>query len=61
MTLLTPAEAARQLQVREKTLSEWRYARTGPAFIKVGRLVRYQQADLDRWIESQRVRPRRAS
>jgi len=29
----------------------------GPPFIKFGRSVRYRQADLDKWLESQVVCP----
>ena len=35
--LLTPNEAAAWLRSRERTLEHWRYQRTGPAFVRVGR------------------------
>ena len=37
------------------TLNQWRSQRRGPAFVKVGRLVRYRLADLDAWLQAQRV------
>ncbi len=43
------------LGVRVKTLQAWRVRGAGPAFIRVGRLVRYRPSDLQRWIESRRV------
>lgn len=41
--------AARYLGLTVKTLAQWRWAGTGPAFCKPGR-VWYYQADLDAWI-----------
>jgi hypothetical protein len=32
------------------TLDQWRYRKVGPTFIKLGRLVRYEQTDLDEWL-----------
>lgn len=29
----------------------------GPPYLKIGRAVRYRQADLDAWLESHLVRP----
>jgi hypothetical protein len=40
-TLLTPFQAAAILQVKPNTLAKWRVAGEGPAFIHVGRAVRY--------------------
>ncbi len=53
--------AARYLGGEEKplsvrTLQRQRSDGTGPAYIKVGRLVRYRKSDLDAWIEAQRRR-----
>jgi predicted DNA-binding transcriptional regulator AlpA len=44
------------LGVTEATLADWRYrGRHGPAFVKVGRLVRYRLEDLDAWLDAQRT------
>ena len=57
--LLTEDEAAEILGVTPQTLSVWRCTRRYPlAFIKAGRLVRYRQEDLKKFIESRCVRPR---
>ena len=41
------------LGVTEATLADWRYRRRGPAFVKVGRLVRYRLEDLDAWLDTE--------
>ncbi|WP_130470964.1 helix-turn-helix domain-containing protein [Candidatus Magnetaquicoccus inordinatus] len=57
MNLISHSQAASQLGVSEITLSNWRVAKKGPAYIKVGRSVRYRQEDLDAWLLTQRVDP----
>lgn len=54
--LLTPAEAAKKLKVSERCLTEWRYRRHGPPFVKAMKAVRYRAGDLDAWIKAQTVR-----
>ena len=39
--LLTPEEVAALLRVTPATLTYWRKRKTGPAYVKVGRKVRY--------------------
>jgi len=54
--LLTPEQAAAKLAINPKTLAQWRYRGEGPTFVKLGkRAVRYDIADLDAWIESQKA------
>jgi predicted DNA-binding transcriptional regulator AlpA len=53
--LLTEADASRLLGLAPATLRNMRTQGRGPAFIKVGGLVRYRPDDLVDWIES-RVR-----
>lgn len=50
-TLLTTAEAARYLGLATSTLNKWRVYGYGPAFVKLGRAVRYRKDDLDRYLE----------
>lgn len=52
---LTTVEAADYLGLQRTTLEAWRCRGGGPAFVKLGRAVRYRRADLDAWIDS-RVR-----
>lgn len=39
--------------VSGRTLQRWRLEGIGPKFLKLGRLVRYRQSDLDRWVAAQ--------
>lgn len=56
--LMNPREAAAYLGVSTNSLEAWRSTkRYRLAFIKVGGLVRYRQADLDAFLESRRVMP----
>lgn len=50
---MTPAEVAEWIQIPERTLIDWRYRRTGPAFLKIGRRVRYREADVLTWLTEQ--------
>ncbi|MFW5453763.1 helix-turn-helix transcriptional regulator [Thioalkalivibrio sulfidiphilus] len=49
---LTTEQAAELLGLKRTTLEAWRCRGGGPQFIKLGRAVRYRQADLEEWIES---------
>lgn len=55
-TLLTEAEAARILKVAGQTLRIWRLKGKGPEFIKLGSAVRYDEAEVTRFIEAGRRR-----
>ena len=48
---LDTPEAANYLGLQSSTLEAWRCRGGGPAFVKLGRLVRYRHADLDAFIE----------
>jgi hypothetical protein len=37
--------------LQPNTLEIWRVQGRGPKYIKVGRLVRYRESDLDAWLE----------
>lgn len=51
--LLNEKAAADFLDVEPGTLSVWRSTgRYGIPFVKVGHLVRYRRADLEKWLES---------
>lgn len=49
--------AAEYLSVPSRTLKSWRYSGAGPAFHRMGRLIRYTERELDAYIESTRVTP----
>ena len=44
--LLTPKEAAQELKVSESFLAKARMHGTGPAFIQLGRAIRYSRSTL---------------
>ncbi|MFJ6002954.1 helix-turn-helix transcriptional regulator [Arthrobacter sp. NPDC092385] len=52
-SLLTPPALAEQLGVTERALSEWRITGRGPAFIRLGKTVRYRSATVESWLLSQ--------
>ena len=53
--LLTEKEAAAYLVVAVKTLQNWRSLCKGPAYKKIGRLVRYSAPDLAAYAEKTTV------
>jgi predicted DNA-binding transcriptional regulator AlpA len=53
--LIDEREAAGTLGCSVALLRKWRLFGDGPAYVKIGRLVRYQQADIDAFLESHRV------
>jgi excisionase family DNA binding protein len=50
--LLTPPEVATWLQVPLSTLRIWRHRGEGPPALKVGRVLRYRQQDIETWLEA---------
>lgn len=53
-TALTEAALADLLGVHRDTVYRWRKRGTGPDYIKAGRVIRYDRADVDRWIEDRK-------
>lgn len=51
--LLTPTAVSEYLGIPESTLANWRYLRRGPAYLRVGRHVRYRAADVAAWVHQQ--------
>ena len=55
-TLLTERDLAGMLGKPPRTLSQWRYRQVGPPFLRlVGGSVRYDLADIEAWLDTQRV------
>lgn len=50
--LLTTKEVAEMLGVPRRTVDDWRQRGVGPAFVKVGRHVRYRPTDLAAYTEA---------
>jgi len=54
--LMNDKEAAMYLDVGLSTLRNWRSLHRGPDYIKMGRAVRYLEADLLKFLESRRIK-----
>ena len=50
LNLMTESEVAKRLQVSLGSIRRWRVENRGPAFIKVGSLVRYRPEDVEGWL-----------
>jgi predicted site-specific integrase-resolvase len=55
--MLDAGQAAQYLQIAVQTLARWRAQGIGPAFVKVGGLVRYEVADLNEFLDARRRIP----
>ena len=55
--LMDGKEAARILGCTDAALALWRKKHRGPSYVRLGRLVRYREADLSDWIAACRVEP----
>ena len=55
---VTEAEAAVRLGLKVATLRAWRNQGRGPAYVRLGRAIRYLPTDLDEFLQSNRHRPR---
>lgn len=47
------AELAVSLGITARALQAWRSRGGGPKFVRVGRLVRYRQSDVESWLADQ--------
>ena len=56
MAQLTTAEAAKVLGIAEATLNDWRIRNEGPAYTKTGRLVRYPDYEIERYIRERTIK-----
>ena len=55
---ITEAEAAVRLGLKVATLRAWRHQGRGPAYVRLGRAIRYLTIDLDEFLSSNRHSPR---
>jgi excisionase family DNA binding protein len=55
---LSDEQLAAELGISDRTPAGWRLRGEGPAYTKIGALVRYRRSDLDRWLAAQRHEPR---
>lgn len=54
---LTETEAAARLGLKVATLRAWRTKGRGPAYVRLGRAIRYLTADLDEFLHANRHNP----
>lgn len=54
--LLDEKQVARIRRQSDRTIQKERLLGTGPPFLKIGRLVRYDPDDLEAWLKSKRRR-----
>lgn len=57
MKLIDEKQAAEILGCTVSAMRKWRTLGKGPAYCRVGRLVRYSEADLSAFMEANRVQP----
>ena len=53
-TPLTEADAADRLGLKVATLRAWRHQNRGPAFVHLGRAIRYLAVDVDNFLYANR-------
>jgi excisionase family DNA binding protein len=58
---LTESQAAARLGLKVATLRAWRHKGKGPAYVRLGRAVRYLMTDVDDFIQSNRQIPRQGA
>ncbi len=56
--LYSPDDLAELLAIPVATLAQWRHRGLGPAYLTVGRHVRYRRADVETWLDGQQSSPR---
>ena len=57
---ITPSEAASYLTVTRQTMDNWRAAKTGPPYYRIGGRIAYKIKDLRQWAEARLVVPGQA-
>jgi predicted DNA-binding transcriptional regulator AlpA len=59
--LITTAELAAFLSLPAKTLCQWRYLGVGPKAFRIGRHLRYEPAEVRRWLDQDCTREERTA
>ena len=58
--ILNEKLAAQKLGIAVQTLRNWRHQGRGPSYIKMGRRIGYQEKDLERYVQANRIEPQAA-
>lgn len=56
--LLTPEQVSALTGIPVATLAQWRYRKQRFPYLRIGRLVRYDSADVERYLQACRVEVR---
>lgn len=56
--LLSPEDVSELIGIPETTLAQWRYRKQGMPYLRIGRLVRYDEADVDAYLQRCRIEVR---
>lgn len=59
--LITTAELAAFLSLPARTLRQWRYLGVGPKAFRIGRHLRYEPAEVRRWLDQECTREERSA
>ena len=59
--LLTEEAMSLYVGIPRATLRQYRYLRTGPPYVHIGRHVRYPRSAVDQWIAERTVTPKAAT
>ena len=57
MSMINEKQAAETLGCTVSAMRKWRLLEKGPAYCRVGRLVRYREEDLLAYLDANRVEP----
>jgi len=52
---LTTDQLSALIGISPITLAQWRRRTLGPAFVRIGRTIRYARADVDAWLAASKV------
>ena len=61
MNLISEQKARDRLQLRQHTLKRLRRLGQGPAWVRIGRVVFYDLADLETWVRSCTTTPQNSN
>ncbi len=54
--IFTPRQLAAYLETSVSALSQYRALGIGPIYLKIGRMVRYRQSDVEAWLNQKKSR-----
>ena len=55
--VMTESETAEHIGISLSGLRKWRNDGSGPPYIRIGRLIRYREKDIEEWLAHRTVSP----